>query len=227
AVQTLTEQFDTTHAGFGGAPQFPPSMVLAALLARASQAAGEVADRAWQMAPHPCLALADGAIHAQLAGRFARYSTDRAWVVPHFEKMLYDNALLLGVYTRAAREAERRGEDAARFSDVAERLVGWLTSEMVTPEGAFASALDADSDDGQGHSAEGAYYVWTPDQLAAVLGPDDAARAAAAYRVTAAGTFEHGSSVLQRDPALPLDADIRDRLLQARSDRPRPARDDK
>src|SRR5699024_783565 len=113
AVQTLTEQFDTTHAGFGGAPKFPPSMVLDALLARASQADGEVADRAWQMARDTCLAMADGGIHDQLAGGFARYSTDRAWVVPHFEKMLYDNALLLGVYTRAAREAARRGGVAA------------------------------------------------------------------------------------------------------------------
>ena len=227
AVLTLTGQYDPERGGFGGAPKFPPSMVLDALLARASQGDGEVADRAWQMAHDTCRAMADGGIHDQLAGGFARYSTDRAWVVPHFEKMLYDNAVLLGVYGRASLEAERRGEDPGRFVEVVERLVDWMIADLLTPEGGFASALDADSDDGDGRSVEGAYYVWTPDQLEAVLGAEAGRRAAAAYRVTASGTFEHGTSVLQRDPAQPSDDAVRLRLLHARDGRPRPARDDK
>ncbi|MGD7706477.1 thioredoxin domain-containing protein [Microlunatus sp. Y2014] len=229
AVITLAGDFDDRFGGFGGAPKFPPSMVLDALLARAAQGDGAVADQAWTMARDTCLAMADGGLFDQLAGGFARYSTDVAWVVPHFEKMLYDNALLLGVYGHAAREANRRGEDATRFAEVVELTVGWLADELTTTQGAFASSLDADSaaDHDSAEHEEGAYYVWTPAELDAVLGPELGAVAKRAHRVTDAGTFEGGTSVLQRDPEVELPTDVRPALLEARTARPRPSRDDK
>ncbi len=145
---------------------------------------------------------------------------DAAWVVPHFEKMLYDNALLARVYAHLWR---RTGSELARR--VARETCAWMIAELGTPEGGFASALDADSD-----GAEGLFYTWTPDELAAVLGPADGEYAAAAFGVTAAGTFEHGRSVLQRraDPADPARFDrVRAALLAARGQRVRPGRDDK
>ena len=165
-------------------------------------------------------AMARGGMYDQLAGGFARYSVDADWVVPHFEKMLYDNALLARVYAHLWR---RTGSALARR--VAEETCEWLIAELRTAEGGFASAIDADSD-----GVEGAFYVWTPDQLTAALGPEDGGYAQAAFGVTEAGTFEHGASVLQLR-ADPADADrlarIRTRLLAARAERTRPGRDDK
>ena len=161
-------------------------------------------------------AMARGGIHDQLAGGFARYSVDRDWVVPHFEKMLYDNALLLRVYAEW-------GTDVGVWA--AEGIADFLLGELRTPEGGFASALDADSE-----GAEGTYYVWTPAQLSEVLGPEDGPWAAALLSVTDAGTFEHGTSTLQ----LLADPDDLKRwyrcqrlLRSARDRRERPARDDK
>jgi uncharacterized protein YyaL (SSP411 family) len=169
-----------------------------------------------EMLPRTLDAMARGGIHDQLAGGFARYSVDAGWVVPHFEKMLYDNAQLLGLYARAGGPlGERVARDTAEF----------LLRELRTAEGGFASALDADSE-----GVEGKFYVWTPEQLEEVLGPDDAGWAARAFSVTAAGTFEHGSSVLQRleEPDDPERFErVRARLLEARAERVRPARDDK
>jgi uncharacterized protein YyaL (SSP411 family) len=159
-------------------------------------------------------------MYDQLAGGFARYSVDRHWVVPHFEKMLYDNALLLRVYVHWWRAT---GSSFARR--VALETGGFLLRDLRTPEGGFASALDADTD-----GVEGLTYVWTPAQLADVLGDDDGAWAAAQMDVTAGGTFEHGSSVVQRLQE-PDDLDryerVRAALLEARSSRPQPGRDDK
>jgi hypothetical protein len=165
-------------------------------------------------------AMARGGLYDQLAGGFARYSVDRGWVVPHFEKMLYDNAQLVGLYAR-------RGGDLGRR--IARETADFLLAELGTAEGAFASALDADSPDPSGHSREGAYYAWTPAELDAVLG-DDAAWAARLLTVTDAGTFEEGASTLQlrTDPDdAGRWASVRQRLLDARSGRARPARDDK
>jgi uncharacterized protein YyaL (SSP411 family) len=165
-------------------------------------------------------AMARGGLYDQLAGGFARYSVDRGWVVPHFEKMLYDNAQLVGLYAR-------RGGDLGRR--VARESADFLLAELGTAEGAFASALDADSPDASGHSREGAYYAWTRADLDTVLG-DDAGWAAQLLTVTDAGTFEDGASTLQLR-ADPDDAErwagVRQRLLDARSARARPARDDK
>ena len=222
AVVELGRTFDEERGGFGGAPKFPPSMSLEFLL-RHHAATGSAA--ALRMADESCAAMARGGIYDQLGGGFARYAVDAEWIVPHFEKMLYDNALLLRVYLHLWRAT---GSDLARR--VALETADFLLAELRTPEGGFASALDADSPGPDGHNHEGAFYAWTPAQLAEVLGPDDGARAAALFAVTEKGTFEAGASVLQL-PADPADpqwfAGVRARLLASRAVRPRPARDDK
>ncbi|MGI8458594.1 MAG: thioredoxin domain-containing protein [Propionibacteriaceae bacterium] len=221
----LQAEFDPRHAGFGRAPKFPPSMVLEGLLRLAVGGAGGSGDQdALAMVTRTCEAMARGGIYDQLGGGFARYSVDAAWVVPHFEKMLYDNALLLGVYTHWG----RRTADPLAERVVAE-TVDWLLREMRTPQGGFAASLDADSLDASGHTHEGAYYAWTPAELESALGPEDGAWAAQAYEVTAAGTFEHGASTLQRlvDPDPDRLAAVADRLRAVRDERPRPGRDDK
>ncbi len=217
AVAALHRDFDGQRGGFGRAPKFPPSMVLEALLRIGTDEAAEMADGTLE-------AMARGGICDQLGGGFARYSVDAAWVVPHFEKMLYDNALLLGVYTHWWR---RSGSDLA--ADVVEALVGWLLREMRTDQRAFAASLDADSLDAEGHLHEGAYYVWTPDQLVAELGQMDGSFAAEAFGVTPVGTFEHGTSTLRLigDPDRDRLVDVRRRLLAARDRRTPPGRDDK
>ncbi|NDL59821.1 DUF255 domain-containing protein [Phytoactinopolyspora mesophila] len=223
AVQRLAATFDQEHGGFGGAPKFPPSMVLEFLLRHHARTGDK---NALTMVEQTCERMARGGIYDQLAGGFARYSVDHAWVVPHFEKMLYDNALLLRVYAHLWRSTE---------SPLAERVVRetaeFLLRDLRTPEGAFASALDADAPDPDtGDSAEGASYVWTPAQVYDVLNADDAAWAVRLLNVTEAGTFEHGRSTLQ----LPTDPDdwqrwarVRATLHAARAERPQPACDDK
>jgi uncharacterized protein len=220
AVTTLARDFDAGRGGFGGAPKFPPSMVLEFLLRHSERDAGSGADQALAMSKVTTEAMARGGMYDQLAGGFARYSVDADWVVPHFEKMLYDNALLARVYAHLWR---RTGSALARR--VAIETCDWLLAEMQTAEGGFAAALDADSEGG-----EGAFYVWTPAQLAAALGQGDGDYAAAVFGVTGAGTFERGASVLQlrADPPDPdRFGEVRARLLAARAQRPRPGRDDK
>jgi uncharacterized protein len=208
AVTALAADFDEAHGGFGGAPKFPPSMVLELLRRRPGDAAAR------RMLDRTLEAMARGGLHDQLGGGFARYSVDGAWVVPHFEKMLYDNAQLVGLYARWGTPLGDR---------VATGTADWMLRELGTPEGGFASALDADSE-----GEEGRFYVWTPDQLTEVLGAEDGMWAAGLFEVT--GTFEHGTSTLQlaRDPDDPARFDdVRRRLLAAREQRVRPERDDK
>jgi uncharacterized protein len=176
------------------------------------------------MVNRTCEAMARGGICDQLGGGFARYSVDARWVVPHFEKMLYDNALLLGVYTHWWRLT--RTPLAHR---VVNDLMGWLLREMATDEGGFAASLDADSLDEQGRHREGAFYAWSRGQLTAALGPHDASWAADTFSVTEQGTFEDGLSTLQLlvDPAPDRLADVRARLFAFREQRQRPTRDDK
>jgi len=220
AVGTLAREYDATNGGFGGAPKFPPSMALEFLLRHAARESGSTGTLALNMASATLHAMARGGMYDQLGGGFARYSVDAGWVVPHFEKMLYDNAQLLGVYARWWRQTgDPLGERVAR------ETADFLVSELRTREGGFASALDADTE-----GEEGRFYVWTPAQLVEVLGPQDGAWAAGLLEVTDAGTFEHGSSTLQlrRDPDDPARwADVRSRLLRVRDERVRPARDDK
>ncbi|WP_225753534.1 thioredoxin domain-containing protein [Actinotalea sp. Marseille-Q4924] len=243
ALAALEQTFDATRGGFGGAPKFPPSMVLEWLLRHSARtAAARVRDltedpslttgtpardhdHALAMAERTLEAMARGGMYDQLGGGFARYSVDADWVVPHFEKMLYDNALLLRVYAHWWRQTS--SPPAARVTTA---TAAFLLRELRTPEGGFASSLDADSLDEHGQPAEGAFYAWTPAQLTEVLGDDDGAWAADLLRVTPAGTFEHGSSVLQLRTD-PEDDDrwesVRERLLAARERRHRPGRDDK
>jgi uncharacterized protein len=216
AVAAVLGEQDTVLGGFGGAPKFPPSALLEALLRNyertGSQAALEAVSRTGR-------AMARGGIYDQLAGGFARYSVDDAWVVPHFEKMLYDNALLLRVYAHWAR---RTGDPLARR--VAAQTARFLLDELADA-GMFTSSLDADAD-----GREGSTYVWTPAQLVEVLGADDGAWAAYIFAVTPTGTFEDGASVLQMHPH-PDDPQrldrIRTALLGARRTRAQPGRDDK
>ncbi|SKJ30683.1 thioredoxin domain-containing protein [Mycobacteroides abscessus] len=216
AIAAILPAEDVCFGGFGGAPKFPPSALLEALL-RGYERTGDAAVLA--VVARTAAAMARGGIYDQLAGGFARYSVDAAWVVPHFEKMLYDNALLLRFYGHLAR---RTGDALARR--IASETADFLLNELRAGE-LFVSSLDADAD-----GSEGSTYVWTPEQLAEVLGPDDGAWAATLFEVTPTGTFEHGSSVLQllRDPE---DAArwqrVRQALLAARLVRVQPGRDDK
>ncbi|MFI7607200.1 thioredoxin domain-containing protein [Micromonospora sp. NPDC049366] len=222
AATQLAQEYDETNGGFGGAPKFPPHMNLLFLL-RHHQRTGS--ERSLEIVRHTAEAMARGGIYDQLAGGFARYSVDGHWTVPHFEKMLYDNALLLRTYTQlwrltGDRLARRVARDTARF----------LADELHRPGEGFASALDADT-----AGVEGLTYVWTPTQLVEALGEEDGRFAADLFGVTDSGTFEHGASVLR----LARDVDDADpvvrrrwqevvvRLLAARDTRPQPARDDK
>ncbi|KRV46992.1 hypothetical protein AQ490_09530 [Wenjunlia vitaminophila] len=218
ALLTLTREFDGTHGGFGTEPKFPPSMVLEFLLRHHARTG---APAALEMVERTCAAMARGGIYDQLGGGFARYSVDAEWRVPHFEKMLYDNALLLRVYTHLWRAT---GSGLARR--VALETADFMVRELRTDHGGFASALDADSPDAKGHPSEGAYYVWTRKQLAEALGPQEGAWAAERYGVTERGTFEPGTSVLTLAEGDP-DPRTRAALLEARGRRERPARDDK
>ncbi|MFF4366408.1 thioredoxin domain-containing protein [Streptomyces sp. NPDC001594] len=228
ALLQLTRDIDPASGWFRGDTKFPPSMVIEFLL-RHHARAGSVA--ALEMAEGLCSAMARSSLYDQVGGGFHRYVlTPRAGgpLVPHFEKMLYDNALLCRVYAHLWRAT---GSDLARR--VALETADFMVRELRTEQGGFASALDADSEEpGSGRHVEGAYYAWTPGQLADVLGEADGELAAAYFGVTEEGTFEHGKSVLQ----LPQDgpvveaeriASVKARLLAARGARPAPGRDDK
>ncbi len=216
AVAAILADEDAERGGFGRAPKFPPSALLEALLrtherTRSPVPLGAVA--------RTCTAMARGGLYDQLAGGFARYSVDAEWVVPHFEKMLYDNALLLRAYAHWAR---RTGDPLARR--VAADTAAFIINDL--GDGAmFTSSLDADA-----AGVEGSTYVWTPEQLRSVLGDGDGRWAAGLFEVTERGTFEAGASVLQL-PADPDDAErferVRGALLAHRSTRVQPARDDK
>jgi uncharacterized protein YyaL (SSP411 family) len=217
AAASLFGEYDELNGGFGGAPKFPPHMNLLFLLRRYQRTGDE---RALSIVRGTCERMARGGMYDQLAGGFARYSVDRTWTVPHFEKMLYDNALLLRVYTELFRVT---GDRLARR--IADETAEFLVRDLQVDGGGFASALDADTG-----GVEGATYVWTPDQLRAVLGDEDGPWAADLLAVTGTGTFEHGTSVLQ----LPRDPDdwarwqrVRETLATERNRRPQPARDDK
>jgi uncharacterized protein len=220
--ERLVQAFDPVHGGLQGAPKFPNPMILE-FLARYARRSGDAEARKRVLVSLEQMAL--GGIHDQLGGGFARYSVDHRWLVPHFEKMLYDNAQLLELYALYATEG---GPQAALFRFAAEGIVAWLEREMVTPEGAFASSLDADSE-----GVEGKFYVWSLAELRETLG-EAAAGFAAHYDATAHGNWEE-TNILNRlksgwsdDPELEsrLAAD-REKLLARRAGRIRPGLDDK
>jgi len=210
AVTTLEQAADLERGGFGGAPKFPPASTLELLLA---QGINEPVERTLD-------AMMAGGIYDQIGGGFARYSVDAIWLVPHFEKMLYDNALLARAYLHGW---QALGHE--RYRRVCEQTLDWALREMRGPEGGFYSALDADSE-----GEEGRFYVWTPDEIEAVLG-EGAEALAEFYGVSEAGNFE-GRNVLHlaggAAAAEPegLDA-ARRALYEARAERVRPGLDDK
>ena len=214
AVPAMGRVFDPTWGGFGAAPKFPPASAIEFLL-RMHRRDGN-AD-ALEMATATLDGMALGGMYDVLGGGFARYSVDERWLVPHFEKMLYDNALLAAAYLHAWVVT---GDD--RYREVCERTLDFLLRDLILPEGVFASALDADTE-----GVEGTTYVWTPDQIRAVLEPAEAEVAIAHFGVAEPGNFE-GSSVLRPQGSPPPNLErIRLRLLEARMHRPQPARDDK
>jgi uncharacterized protein YyaL (SSP411 family) len=208
AVVALRAQYDSARGGFGGAPKFPPGSAIEFLLGQ-----GET-----EMSIGTLVAMARGGIYDQIAGGFARYSVDATWTVPHFEKMLYDNALLARAYLHGWQVT---GDPLLRR--VCEETLDWALREMRGPEGAFFSALDADSE-----SVEGKFAVWTIAELQDALG-DDADAAIAYFGATARGNFE-GSNILAAhgpEPDAATRARIRARLLDVRTGRVPPGLDDK
>jgi uncharacterized protein len=226
AVALLERSFDAANGGWGGAPKFPQPMTIELLLRRA--AAGD--KRALPLARRTLDRMAAGGIHDQLGGGFHRYATDAVWLVPHFERMLYDNAQLARVYLHAW---ALTGE--ARYRDVATGVLDYMLRELHTSDGAFAASQDADTD-----GVEGATFTWRAEEVRAALG-EDAALFATAFGVTDGGNWEGGTilsrvrsseelSKLYAIPAGEVDtrlARARASLLETRSRRPQPARDDK
>ena len=226
AVAELASRFDAAHGGFGSAPKFPRPVELE-LLARVVRRSGDA--RARTMLERTLDGMALGGIHDPLGGGFHRYSTDARWRVPHFEKMLYDNAQLAMIYLTGWQISGN-----ARFAEVARQTLSYLDREMSAPEGGFTSATDADSAAPDGRREEGRFFTWTPAELALVLGAGRAPAAARCFGVTAAGDLD-GRSVLHLDdraadaPAITsavCEAARRD-LFAARARRPPPLRDDK
>jgi uncharacterized protein YyaL (SSP411 family) len=222
AGRQLAERCDPKHGGLGGAPKFP-SCSSHDLLARASRLShGEPARLAFDRWAH---GMAEGGIYDHLGGGFARYSVDARWLVPHFEKMLYDQAQLLAIYGSVVAMG---GGFAVRAEAVIAETVAFLARELSDPAGGLQSSLDADSE-----GEEGKFYVWTPDELRAVLGRANALVFAHAYGVTEAGNFEDRATVLSRvTPRTSAAeeahlAELRDKLFVARAARVRPGTDDK
>jgi uncharacterized protein YyaL (SSP411 family) len=211
AVATLRTNADGVHGGFGGAPKFPQPSAVELLLRLGEQTVALDALRA----------MADGGIHDQVGGGFSRYTVDAAWVVPHFEKMLYDNALLARAYLHGWQVS---GDTELRA--VVEDTLDWLLREMRGPEGGFYSALDADSE-----GVEGKFYVWSLEQLREALGDPRLYEVAVDwYGASEHGNFEGTNILVRARPGVPAPAElpeVRARLLAARGQRVRPGLDDK
>ncbi len=214
AYRSIEQTFDPEFGGFGGSPKFPQQPVLELLLRIHRE---EWAPRALEMVARTLDEMAAGGIHDQLGGGFARYSVDARWLVPHFEKMLYDNAQLARIYLWAGLEADRPD-----FLDVARRTLDYMIRDLRHPDGGFYSSEDADSE-----GVEGKFYVWTADEIRSALGAS-AGEVIEYYGVTEDGNFE-GANILNvvREEAPPGLDDARRRLLDLRSERVRPGLDDK
>ena len=231
AFRELSSSYDAHHGGFGTQPKFPSTVNLDFLLRVAARHPAR-REAALQMVMGQLDAMRAGGIHDHVGGGFHRYSTDSVWLVPHFEKMLYDQALIATAYLEAFQVSGR-----AAYAATARDVFEYVARDLTAPEGGFDSAEDADSE-----GEEGKFYVWTEAELERVLGPDDAQLVAERYGVTAAGNFEHGASILHearsleevaRDHGMARDRlerrleTARVKLLAARARRVRPHRDDK
>ncbi|RMF91369.1 MAG: thioredoxin domain-containing protein, partial [Planctomycetota bacterium] len=227
-IVRLEQYFDPDRGGFGSAPKFPHASVFLFLLREWHRTGNR---HTLDMALRTLDAMADGGIYDQLGGGFHRYSTDAAWLIPHFEKMLYDNAQLARCYLEAWQATQRD-----RYRQVVIETLEYLLRDMRSPEGGFYAAEDADSE-----GVEGKFYVWTPEEIDAALPDDEAAVARCVFGITTAGNFE-GTNVLFRPRPLPSCADelgmsldeletalghIIERLRTAREQRVRPSRDEK
>ncbi|HVV79416.1 MAG TPA: thioredoxin domain-containing protein [Pseudolabrys sp.] len=221
-AQQLGNNFDSVNGGLRGAPKFPQAPILE-MLWRAGLRTGDA--RFFETVEHTLERMCQGGIYDHLGGGFSRYSVDERWLVPHFEKMLYDNAVLLELL---ALGYARGGKHAALFRERARETVGWLKREMTTPDGAFSASLDADSE-----GEEGKFYVWGKNEIIELLGPDAGEFFARHYDVTDEGNFE-GHNILNRLDAPETSeqetqrlAQLREILLSAREGRVRPGLDDK
>ena len=226
AAQTIVGQHDDKFGGFGGAPKFPPSTTLNFLLQLRGSATvdlekAELAQRIDNVINTTLTAMARGGIYDQIGGGFARYSVDTFWLIPHFEKMLYDNGLLLDIYTKAYLRYRE-----PLYRSIIEETVEWLEREMTSPKRGFYSSLDADSE-----GVEGKYYVWTPEEVRKILGEENGTRLCRTYQITEEGNFEEGRSnsalagatIEERENLRPL----REIMLSARDLRIPPAKDTK
>jgi uncharacterized protein len=260
AFTSLERSFDFEHGGFGGAPKFPNPADITLLLHQAvgrsddpsrdrkglphrinelkpiilSESNAENRDeasllqkQAEAMALQMLSAMANGGIYDQIGGGFCRYSVDERWNIPHFEKMLYDNGQLLFLYT----DAWQISKDG-RYQQVIEETVAWLQREMTDKKGAFYSSLDADSLDAHGHSEEGAFYVWQPDEVKALLTPDEFIVASCVFGFDRAPNFESTAwhAYIAIEPTIEdfeLLKSAQKKLFEAREKRIRPGRDDK
>ncbi len=212
AYQSIAARYDARYGGFEGAPKFPMAMVLDFALRHAHRAGHATPTIALESFRH----MARGGIYDQLGGGFHRYTVDAIWLVPHFEKMLYDNALLarLGVHLwQATGDAEVRG--------ATERTLDWVAREMTDPNGGFYASLDADSAGG-----EGTFYIWTADEIDSILGPN-APAFKAYYGVTAEGNFEGANILFVAMPDASPPVTAREKVFALRAKRERPARDEK
>ncbi len=223
AVPAFAASYDPVRGGFGGAPKFPRPSTFVFLL-RHHARTGE--KQALEMVLHTLRVMADGGLHDHLGGGFHRYATDAAWLVPHFEKMLYDEAQLACAYLEAYQVT---GEPL--FAETVRDVLGYVQRDLAGPEGQFYSAEDADSPvpGHPGESAEGAFYTWSADEVTTVLGEPDAARFGAAFGLSRADNVVDGKHVLAlsgADGRAVLER-CRHRLVTARAQRPRPHRDDK
>lgn len=232
-VASMRTTFDSIDGGFGQAPKFPRAEDLRFLLAAAHRLDGTIPGaQAKEMALFTLTKMTEGGMYDRLAGGFSRYSVDGQWLIPHFEKMLYDQGTLIPAYL----DAYRLSEDES-YAKIVRQSCDYLLREMVDDAGGFHSSTDADSE-----GEEGKFFVWTPTTLAEVLGDDDAKFAAVLYGVTEAGNFEHGNSVLTDakpaviaaaelgvpvDEAEALEENVRARLYEARLKRIAPGTDDK
>ena len=229
AFENLERQFDPYHGGFGGAPKFPGSMTLSFLLRFWKRTS---AKRALEMVETTLEKMARGGIYDHLGGGFHRYSVDDQWLIPHFEKMLYDNALLSRTYFEAHRATRKE-----RYRQVGEEVLSYVLREMTSPQGGFYSTQDADSE-----GREGKFFVWTRDEIRGILGNEEGTAFSAYYGVTPQGNFEEGRSVLHVDSTLEKISELygipipeletllregRKRLFQERERRIKPGRDEK
>jgi uncharacterized protein len=223
AFNSLESSFDFDHGGFGSAPKFPNPADISLLLHAAKTGNKQAESMALQMLS----AMANGGIYDQIGGGFCRYSVDERWNIPHFEKMLYDNGQLLFLYA----DAWQISKDG-RYQQVIEETITWLVREMRDKNGAFYSSLDADSMDVHGHSEEGAFYVWQPDEVKALLTSDEFIVASRVFGFDRAPNFEgeawHAYIAIApsaEDELLLKSA--QKKLFAAREKRTRPGRDDK